>query len=155
MLRCAFAPRSSVQMRFRCARMSSRSTSVNPNELPKCLNAFSLDAGQSKCVSDALARRLLILMRFRFAKMSSRLTPVNPNELPKCLHTQSLDAGRYKCVSDVLRCALARRLSTNCISYVLRCALTRHPPTQMRFIRAASEPTGSLTRRTFEHPHKP
>ena len=91
--------------------MSSRSTPVDPNEFPKCLNALSLDAGRSKCISGvfrfAFARQLSIQMRFRYAQMSSRSTPVDPIELPKCLNALSLIAGRSKCVSGVLRRALA------------------------------------------------
>ena len=88
MLRCALARQLSIQMRFRCAQMSSRSTPVQPNEIPKCLNALSLDAGRSKCLSDvirrALARCLSIQMPFLCCQMHSSSTQktrsaVHPN----------------------------------------------------------------------------
>ena len=86
MLRCAFARRLSIQMRFRCAQMSSRSTLVDPNEFPKCSDALSLDACRSKRVSAtlkrALARRLSVKMHVRSVEMRSRSTPVDPNAFP-------------------------------------------------------------------------
>ena len=106
-LRCALARRLSIQMRFRCAQMSSRSTHVNPNEFPKGLNALSLDACQSKCVSCVLgftfARRLSIQMRLLCGQMRSRSTLVDPNAFLTSSDALSLDACRSKCVSDVLR----------------------------------------------------
>ena len=66
-------------MPFRCAQASSCQTLVDPIEFPKCLDALSLDAGRSKCVSDvlkcALARRLSIQMLFLCAQTRSRSTP--------------------------------------------------------------------------------
>ena len=47
----ALARRLSIQMRFLCDQMRSRSTPVDPNAFPLCSDAFSLDASRSKCVA--------------------------------------------------------------------------------------------------------
>ena len=47
----ALARRPSIQMRFLCVQMCSRSTPVDPNAFLMCSNALSLDACRSKCVS--------------------------------------------------------------------------------------------------------
>ena len=47
---CVLARRLSIQMRFLCAQMSSRSTPVDQNAFLMCSNALSLDACLSKCV---------------------------------------------------------------------------------------------------------
>ena len=80
---CVLARRLSIQMRFLCAQMSSRSTPVNQNVFLMCSDVFSLDACRPKCLSHvlkcALARRLSTKMRFLCAQMRSRLTPVYPH----------------------------------------------------------------------------
>ena len=67
-VRCAFARRLSIKMRFLCVQMCSRSTPVYPNAFPMLSVVLSLDACRSKCVSYvfrcALARRPPIKMRF-------------------------------------------------------------------------------------------
>ena len=47
-LRCVLARRSSIQMRFLCAQMRSRSTPVDPNAFPLCSIMLSLDACRPK-----------------------------------------------------------------------------------------------------------
>ena len=122
-LRCALARRPSINLRFLCAQMRSRSTPVSPNALRICSNALSLDARLSKCVSYvlrfALAQRPSIKMRFRCAQMRSRSTPAYLNAFPMCSDALSHDACLSKCVSYVLRCALARRPS---IQICFQCA---------------------------------
>ena len=87
-LKCALARRLSIQMRFLCAQMRSRSTPVYPNAFLMCSNVLSLDACRSKCVSGVLkcdpARRLSIQMSFQYVQMRSRSTPVDPNAFREC-----------------------------------------------------------------------
>ena len=80
---------------------------LGTSDVLECLDALSLDARQSKCVSDvlkrALVRRLSIQMTFRSRQMRSRSTLVAPNAFPTCSDVLSLDACRSQCVSDVLK----------------------------------------------------
>ena len=96
--KCALARRLSIQMRFLCGQVCSRSTPVNPNAFPMCSNALSLDACRFKCVSYvltcALARRLPIDMRCLCVQMCSRSTPADPNAFLMCSNVLSLGACR-------------------------------------------------------------
>ena len=125
------------------------------SDVLECLDALSLNARLSKCVSDvlkpALARRLSIQMSFRSAQMRSRSTLVAPNAFPtysdKALARRLSFQMRFQCAQMSSRSTrvgpneLAKRSDalsldagrSECMSDVLRRGLARRLSIQKRF----------------------
>ena len=112
--RSAFVERRSpavlIHTRLRCAQNRSCSTLVDRLVFLRCSNLFSLRV-----------------------HICSRSTPVGPNAFPMCSDALSLDACRSKCVSGVVRCALARRLSTQ-MRFVCAQVCSRSTPVNRFYI---------------------